>query len=150
MPRSAGMNLVFRLGDYAFSLSVDDLIEVREEPVSPLTGDGICPFSYCLGMLTYRDREIPAIDLKGLFGITPPTACFEDFKLLILVGESGPWAVPVSRIEGIFPVSAFALCRAPILTMFPGPRPYQSVELWQDELLIRCDAFWLEQFWCRS
>jgi len=148
MPRSAGMNLVFRLGDFAFSLSVDDLIEICEEPAGSLAEDKNGLFAHCLGMLAYRGRNIPVIDLQSLFRISPAISVAAS-KLLIVAGESGLWGVPVSRIEGIFPASAFSLCRAPLLAMLPGPRPYTSVELWHDELLVRCDAFWLERFWCQ-
>ncbi|OHB33979.1 MAG: hypothetical protein A2X84_04495 [Desulfuromonadaceae bacterium GWC2_58_13] len=150
MPRSAGMNLVFRLGTSAFSLSVDDLAEIRQEPASQLTDDENRSFPYCLGTLAYRDQKIPVINLKALFRIPTGSGGGDLLNLLILVGESGFWGVPVSRIEGIFPLSAFSVCRAPFLAMLTGPRPYQTLELWRDELLIRCDALWLEQFWCRA
>ncbi len=149
MPRSAGMNLVFRLGESGFSLSVDDLVEIREESASQLADGGSSPVPYLLGMLTYRDQEIPVIDLKGLLRISSETDCSDLLTLLVLVGESGLWAVPVSRIEGIFPLAAFSACRAPLLSMLPGPRPYNALELWREEPLVRCDALWLEQFWCR-
>jgi len=150
MPRSAGMNLVFRLGKYGFSLSVDDLVEIREEPASQLVGAANIPVPYHLGTLTYRGQEISVIDLRGLLRISAVPDFGDLLTLLVLVGESGLWGIPVSRVEGIFPLAAFSPCRAPLLSMLPGPRPYRTLELWREELLVRCDALLLEQFWCRT
>ncbi len=148
MPCTAGMKLVFRLGESGFSLSVDDLVEIREEDANLLADGRNRPGPYSLGMLTCRDQEIPVIDLTALLRISSEMDYGDPLKLLVLVGESGFWSVPVSRIEGIFPLAAFSACRAPWLSIFPGSRPYNAIELWREEPLVRCDALWLEQFWC--
>jgi hypothetical protein len=143
------MNLVFRLGGSGFSLSVEDLVEIREENTSQLAG-GSSHVPYLLGTLTYRDQEIPVVDLKGFFRISAETASDGLSIVLVLFGESGFWGVPVSRIEGIFPLVTFSACRCPLLSMLPGPRPYSTIELWRGEPIVRCDALWLEQFWGRA
>ncbi|WP_432823651.1 chemotaxis protein CheW [Trichloromonas sp.] len=150
MSRSAGMNLVFRLGGSGFSLSVDDLVEIREEQGALRAGDGNSRGSYILGTLAYRGQQIPVVDLRGLLRISSDTVADELLTLLVLIGESGYWAVPVSRIEGIYPIADFSACHTPMLFMLPGPRPYNALEFWREEPLVRCEALWLEQFWCQA
>jgi len=142
MSCSAGMSLVFRLGGVGFSLAAEDLLEIREEePRDPLAPDAPP------AALPFRGGEIPVVDLRRLFRL-PGHPCPEaSIKYLVLAGERGNWAAPVDGVLGVHPASAFTRCSAPLLSRLPGPRPYGDVDLWRDELLVRCDALWLEQ--CR-
>jgi hypothetical protein len=99
------------------------------------------------GRLPYRAEEIPVIDLSRLFHLAAAPKSGEALTLLILTGEAGYWAALVDRVEGIFPAATFTRCPAPFLARLPGPRPYGDLELWKDELLVHCDALWLEQCW---
>lgn len=142
MSCSIGMSLVFRLGDVGFSLAAEDLLEIREEdPRELFSADASA------AKLPFRDGEIPVVDLRRLFGVPDNPRADRAVRFLVLAGERGNWATPVDRVLGVYPASAFTRCPAPLLSRLPGPRPYGDVELWRDELLVRCDALWLEQ--CR-
>lgn len=140
MTCSAGMSLVFRLGGVGFSLAAEDLLEIREEDSRDLFAADARP-----ACLAFRDGEIPVIDLRRLFQLPANPRRDGAVKLLVLAGEQGNWAAPVDLVLGVYPSSTLTRCPAPLLTRLPGPRPYGDVELWRDELLVRCDALWLEQ-----
>lgn len=142
MSCSTGMSLVFRLGDVGFSLAAEDLLEIREEDSRELFAADVPP-----AMLPFRDGEIPVVNLRRLFRLPDNPRREVSGKYLVLAGARGNWAAPVDRVLGVYPSSAFTRCPAPLLSHLPGPRPYGDVELWRDELLVRCDALWLEQ--CR-
>lgn len=137
-----GMSLVFRLGGVGFSLAAEDLLEIREEDCRGLPVADAPPAT-----LPFRDGEIPVVDLRHLFRLPDNLRRQASAKYLVLAGVRGNWAAPVDRVLGVHPASAFTRCSAPLLSRLPGPRPYGDVELWRDELLVRCDALWLEQ--CR-
>ncbi|MDX9710058.1 MAG: chemotaxis protein CheW [Trichloromonas sp.] len=142
MSCSVGMSLVFRLGGVGFSLAAEDLLEIREEEtLEPFAADAPP------ATLPFRDGEIPVVDLRRLFRLPGHPRPEASVKYLVLAGERGSWAAPVDLVLGVHPASAFTRCPAPLLSFLPGPRPYGDVELWRDELLVRCDALWLEQ--CR-
>jgi chemotaxis signal transduction protein len=142
MSSSTAMSLVFRLGEVGFSLAAEDLLEIREEDGWGLPGADAPPAT-----LPFRDGEIPVVDLRRLFRLPDNPRREASVKYLVLAGERGNWAAPIDSVLGVYPVSAFTRCSAPLLSRLPGPRPYGDVELWRDELLVRCDALWLEQ--CR-
>lgn len=142
MSCSAGMSLVFRLGEVGFSLAAEDLLEIREEDSWEFFAADARP-----AKLPFRDGEIPVVDLRKLFGLPDNLRADGAVRFLVLAGERGNWAAPVDHVLGVHPASAFTRCPAPLLSRLPGPRPYGDVELWRDELLVRCDALWLEQ--CR-
>ena len=140
MTCSAGMSLVFRLGGVGFSLAAEDPLEIREEDSRELFAADARP-----ACLAFRDGEIPVIDLRRLFQLPANPRRDGGVKLLVLAGEQGNWAAPVDLVLGVYPSSTLTRCPAPLLARLPGPRPYGDVELWRDELLVRCDALWLEQ-----
>jgi len=146
MSWSAGMTLVFRLGATGFALAVEDLVEIREESPDRIVSVSVADLPR-MGRFPYRTEEIPVIDLACLFHLAVTPRAGELLTLLVLTGETGYWAAPVDRVEGIFPAATFSYCPAPLLAQLPGPRPYGDLALWKEELLVRCDALWLEQCW---
>ena len=144
MIESARMKLVFRLGEIGFALSVQDLIEIREDPGGVLDRSREEPGTMVLGRVMHRGEEIPVIDLGACLelppSISPPI-------VLILVGESGPWGTTADRIEGIFPESEFESRDLPVLLCQSPSLPYAGLELWRDEPLVLCEARKLESRW---
>lgn len=144
MTNTVRMKLVFRLGEIGFALSVQDLIEIREDPGGVLDRSGADAEFMILGRLMYRGEAIPVIDLGKCLGV--PSSSISPI-VLILAGESGIWGTTADRVEGIFPESEFDFRPLPILLIGRDPLPYTGVELWRDEPLVLCDAGKLKDRW---
>jgi purine-binding chemotaxis protein CheW len=144
MTNTVRMKLVFRLGGIGFALSVQDLIEIREDPGGVLDRSRAEAEPMILGRLMYRGEAIPVIDLGRCLEVPSSTT---SPIVLILAGESGTWGTTADRVEGIFAESEFESRPLPILLRGPSPLPYAGVELWRDEPLVLCEAKRLEDLW---
>jgi len=144
MINTARMKLVFRLGEIGFALSIQDLIEIREDPCSVLDRSEADSGTMLLGRLVHRGDSIPVIDLGKCLEIPVSTT---SPIVLILAGESGIWGMTADRVEGIFPESEFESRPLPILVGRPDSLPYAGLELWRDEPLVLCEARKLEEYW---
>jgi purine-binding chemotaxis protein CheW len=138
------MKLVFRLGEIGFALSIQDLIEIREDPCSVLDRSEADSGSMLLGRLMHRGDSIPVIDLGKCLKLPVSTT---SPIVLVLAGESGMWGMTADRVEGIFPESEFESRPLPILFGRPDSLPYAGLELWRDEPLVLCEARKLEDYW---
>lgn len=144
MTNTVRMKLVFRLGEIGFALSVQDLIEVREDPGGVFDPSGTDPETMVIGELMHRGEAIPVVDLWYCLGIPSRTA---SPIVLILAGDSGMWGITADRVEGIFPESEFESRPLPILLGRSDSLPYAGLELWRDEPLVFCEARKLESRW---
>jgi purine-binding chemotaxis protein CheW len=144
MINTARMKLVFRLGEIGFALSIQDLIEIREDPGGVLDRSEADPGAMLLGRLMLRGEAIPLIDLGTCLEL--PVSSTSPI-VLILAGESGMWGMAADRVEGIFPESEFESRPLPIILGRQDSLPYAGLELWRDEPLVLCDARKLEDYW---
>ena len=144
MINTARMKLVFRLGKIGFALSIQDLIEIREDPCSVLDRSEADSGTMLLGRLMHRGDSIPVINLGKCLKL--PVSTTRPI-VLILAGKSGIWGMTADRVEGIFPESEFESRPLPILVGRPDSLPYAGLELWRDEPLVLCEARKLEEYW---
>lgn len=145
--RMAGMFdrwLVFRIAGIGFALALENLVEIREAGAGVLDRSAADPEIALLGLLEYRDEAIHAINVRQKIGLPAP----ESFEAAYLVvnGSDGIWAMPVDRVEGIFPAKEFRTCEVPLLLRMHGEMPYPSILLWRSEPLVTCEPLALEQF----
>ena len=141
---TARMKLVFRLGEIGFALSIQDLIEIKEDPCSVLDRSEADSGTMLLGRLMHRGDSIPVINLGKCLELPVSTT---SPIVLILAGKSGIWGMTADRVEGIFPESEFESRPLPILVGRPDSLPYAGLELWRDEPLVLCEARKLEEYW---
>lgn len=141
MPRTAleQMKLVFRLADVGFSLPVDHLVEVCQEPVGRITPVTADSSSSLLGTLSHRQGELPVYDL-GRQLLSSAWAGSNEVTLLVLSGHAGPWAIPVDEVVGFFSADDFTpLQSSPLLQFIPIVTGLRF-ERWREELLVAGDA----------
>ena len=131
MTESADMQLVFRLAGRGFVLSIGDVVEIREAAASatdamPCDAAGV---------------PLEVIDLR--LRLELPEAA-SGSSLLVLCGLSGPWALPVDSVAGIFPGTEFTLEPLPALLQREPPGPFRDAAIWRGEPLLVCHALQLE------
>jgi chemotaxis signal transduction protein len=145
--RLTGMSdkrLVFRIAGVGFALSLEDLIEIREAGAGVLDRSAADPENGLLGLLDYRDEAIQAINVRQKVGLPAP----ESFEVAYIVvnGTDGAWAMPVDKVEGIFPVDEFKVYEVPLLLRVNSELPYQTLQVWRSEPLVSCEPQTLERF----
>ncbi len=145
--RMTGMSdkrLVFRIAGVGFALSLEDLVEIREAGAGVLDRSAADPENGLLGLLDYRDEAIHAVNVRQKVGLPAP----ESFEVAYIVvnGTDGVWAMPVDKVEGIFPVEEFKVYEVPLLLRVNSELPYQTLQVWRSEPLISCEPQTLERF----
>jgi chemotaxis signal transduction protein len=145
--RMTGMSdkrLVFRIAGVGFALSLEDLVEIREAGAGVLDRSAADPEMALLGLLDYRDEAIHAINIRQKIGLPAP----ESFETAYVVvnGSEGVWAMPVDKVEGIFPAEEFRTLEVPLLLRINAELPYQSIQVWRSEPLVSCEPLALERF----
>jgi len=136
--------LVFRIAGVGFALSLEDLIEIREAGAGVLDRSAADPENGLLGLLDYRDEAIHAVNVRQKVGLPAP----ESFEVAYIVvnGSDGAWAMPVDKVEGIFPVEEFKVYEVPLLLRVNSELPYQTLQVWRSEPLVSCEPQTLERF----
>lgn len=145
--RMTGMSdkrLVFRIAGVGFALALEDLVEIREAGAGVLDRSAADPENGLLGLLDYRDEAIHAVNVRQKVGLSAP----ESFEVAYIVvsGSDGVWAMPVDKVEGIFPVEEFKVYEVPLLLRVNSELPYQTLQVWRSEPLISCEPLMLERF----
>jgi len=145
--RMTGMSdkrLVFRIAGVGFALSLEDLVEIREAGPGVLDRSAADPENGLLGLLDYRDEAIHAVNVRQKVGLPAP----ESFEVAYIVvnGTDGAWAMPVDKVEGIFPVEEFKVYEVPLLLRVNSELPYQTLQVWRSEPLVSCEPQTLERF----
>lgn len=145
--RMTGMSdkrLVFRIAGVGFALALEDLVEIREAGAGVLDRSAADPENGLLGLLDYRDEAIHAVNVRQKVGLPAP----ESFEVAYIVvsGSDGVWAMPVDKVEGIFPVEEFKVYEVPLLLRVNSELPYQTLQVWRSEPLISCEPLMLERF----
>lgn len=145
--RMAGMAdkiLVFRIAGVGFALSLEDLVEIREAGAGVLDRSAADPEIGLLGLLSYRDEAIHAVNVRQKLSLPPPDS-FET-AYVVLTGSDGVWAMPVDKVEGIFPAEDFRTCEVPLLLGMTGNLPYQTLKIWRSEPLVSFESLAMERF----
>ncbi|PLX77276.1 MAG: hypothetical protein C0615_05445 [Desulfuromonas sp.] len=135
--------LVFRIAEVGFSLSLDDLVEIREAGAGVLDRSAADPEMGLLGLISYRDEAIHAINVRQRLGLPAPES-FES-AYVVVNGSDGVWALPVDKVEGIFPADQFRVCEVPLLLRMHSALPYQTIQVWHREPLVGFEPLALEQ-----
>ena len=136
--------LVFRIAEVGFALSLEDLVEIREAGAGVLDRSAADPEIGLLGLLDYRDEAIHAINVRQKVGLPAPESY--ETAYVIVNGSDGVWAMPVDKVEGIFPVEEFAVYEVPLLLRLNNELPYQTLQVWRSEPLVSCEPVALERF----
>ena len=136
--------LVFRIAGVGFALSLEDLVEIREAGAGVLDRSAADPEVGLLGLIEYRDEAIHAINVRQKLGLPSP----ERFEAAYIVvnGSDGAWAMPVDKVEGIFPTDEFSVYEVPLLLRVNSELPYQTLLMWQAEPLISFEPLEMERF----
>ena len=138
----ADKRLVFRIAGVGFVLSLEDLVEIREAEAGVLDRSAADPEAGLLGLLAYRDEAIHAINIRQRLDLPAP----ESFETAYIVvnGSDGVWAMPVDKVEGIFPAEDFIPHEVPLLLRMNGDLPYQALHLWRSEPMIGFEPLAME------
>ncbi len=143
----AGMSdkrLVFRIAGIGFALSLEDLVEIREAGAGVLDRSAADPEAGLLGLLDFHDEAIHAINVRQRVGLPAPERY--EAAYVVVNGSDGAWAMPVDKVEGIFPAEEFRIYEVPLLLRMNAELPYQTLQIWRSEPLISCDPLALERF----
>lgn len=135
MGRVGNKRLVFRLSGIGFSLAIDDLLEIVEAGEGVLDETSADASLGLLGLLPFRDEAICLHDVPAQFALPLDSA---PSAYLVVVGTDGAWALPVAKIEGIFPEDEFCALALPAL-LTAAPLPFAALDQWREEPLIRFD-----------
>ena len=144
MTETVNKKLVFRISGVGFALSLESLIEIREDGAAELDTSAADPELDLLGLVGFRDEAIYAIDVRRRLGL--PASAGGDDIFLVVTGENGRWALPVESVEGIFPASEFSRKELPPLLAAMTQRAYESLDVWKSEPLINCEPLALEAY----
>ena len=137
MSVSDRMRLVFRLAQIGFTLPVEELIELREGSRSWIDAAAADSRRRLLGKILHRGQPIAVLDPRPGIGLAPAPLP-EQVTLLVVGPREAPRALPVDRMEGIFPGEEFVVQELPPLLRRPG-QGYDTLEIWRDEPLVRVD-----------
>ena len=143
MTFEAGMQLVFRLGDYGFALPVDELAEIHQAGADEIDRKNTDLPAGCLGVLPWRDRRLEVYPLDGLLGL-PVREVGDDTAILVVCGSEGYWGLACGRLEGLHPGRDFRSHALPELLERETPLPFERLLEWHDEILHGCSAVTLE------
>jgi len=144
MTGMADKKLVFRIAGVGFALSLEFLVEIREAGAGLLDRSAADPEIGLLGLLAYRDEAIHAINVRQKVGLPAPESFEEAY--IVVNGSDSVWALPVDKVEGIFPAEDFETHEVPLLLGMHGSLPFQSLLLWRSEPLINFEPFAIEGF----
>jgi chemotaxis signal transduction protein len=144
MTEMSDKRLVFRIAGVGFVLSLENLVEIRESGAGVLDRSAADPEVGLLGLIEFRDEAIHAINIRQKLDLPAP----DDFEpaYVVVNGSDGAWAMPVDRIEGIFPAEEFSVIEVPLLLRMNAELPYQTLHVWKDEPLVSCEPMALESF----
>ena len=138
--------IVFRLGNYGFSLPITNLLEIREGLGEWFDQSCADTATGLLGTLTFRGEQLPIRDLRAaldLPGISPNASL-----TILTIGHQGHhWGIIVDRIEGIFVAGEFVSRDLPELLIDPRNQLYRKLDIWRDEPLIQLDGEMLFRCW---
>ena len=144
MTEISNKRLVFRIAGVGFAMSLEDLVEIREAGAGVLDRSAADPEVGLLGLLSYRDEAVHAINLRQRIGLPAP----ESFETAYIVvnGSDSVWALPVDKVEGIFPTEEFTTHEVPLLLRMNGTLPYQVLQVWRSEPLINFEPLAFDRF----
>lgn len=139
----ADKRIVFRIAGVGFVLSLEDLVEIREAGAGVLDRSAADPEIGLLGLLSYRDQAIHAINVRQRIGLPAPESY--ETAYVVVNGSDGVWAFPVDKVEGIFSVEEFEIYEVPLLLRMNGSLPYQTLQVWRSEPLVSFEPLALER-----
>jgi len=142
MSSTLGKRLVFRLAGVGFSLAIADLLELVEAGEGVLDETAADVDLGLLGLLAFRDEAIYLHDVSARFGLVSTRGAR---LYLVVVGSDGAWALPVEKIEGIFPAADFRALHVPPL-LVSAPLPFSRLDLWRGEPLVGFEPLAVEQW----
>jgi len=142
MSTAASKRLVFRLAGIGFSLAIKDLLEIIEAGEGVLDETAADADLGLLGLIAFRDEAIYLHDILAQFGLVSDAA---SRLYLVVVGGDGAWALPVEKIEGIFPAAEFRSLGVPPL-LAAAPLPFSRLDLWRGEPLVGFEPMAVEHW----
>ena len=139
----ADKRIVFRIAGVGFVLSLEDLVEIREAGAGVLDRSAADPEIGLLGLLSYRDEAIHAINVRQIIGLPAPESY--ETAYVVVNGSDGVWSFPVDKVEGIFSVEEFEIYEVPLLLRMNSSLPYQTLQVWRSEPLVSFEPQALER-----
>ncbi|MCF6177993.1 MAG: chemotaxis protein CheW [Geopsychrobacter sp.] len=117
--------LLFRIGIYGFCLSLDNLVEIREQVIGLIDYRSQEARSV-VGTFSFRQTKIPVLDLAPQLELLP----LNSGNALILQGAEGDWALLVDHVDGFCAVSEMTDLQLPHLLQRTGWRCFDRVSLY--------------------
>lgn len=117
--------LLFRIGPHCFCLSLDNLVEIREQVIG-LIDCRAQEARSVVGTFSFRQAMIPVLDLAPRLELLPLNSA----TALILQGAEGNWALLVDHVDGFCAVSEMTDLPVPHLLQRTGWRCFDRVSLY--------------------
>ncbi|NIQ95083.1 MAG: hypothetical protein GWN87_13390 [Desulfuromonadales bacterium] len=133
---AALMKLVFRVEDIGFSLVVEHLVEVVQLRAADIDPGGANDEQGVPGTFSYREKTVPLVDLRRVFGLQAEETIPEEVTALMLGGEDGLWGALVGDVEGVFPEETFKTGDLPISLICSGQKLYSQLDIRRGEPFV--------------
>jgi chemotaxis signal transduction protein len=130
--------LIFRLGENAFVLSLEAVVEVVDPVADKLVFARNDPASGIVAAFDFRCARIPVVDPAVCLNIASQGAT-DRKRLIVLQGTEGRWAILVDAITELVSAISLQPCAMTLLLQQVTGRLYNQLRLHKGEVLIVFD-----------